>query len=250
MSDQTVDELRDKVAISCRIMGSQGITSGSMGHVSARISGTDHVLIKAKGPNDEALEFVSPEDIILIDLDSHVVEAPEGLDPPAETAMHLAVYRRRPEVGSVIHTHPFWAIPLMAAERPLVPIFGGYDGGWSIRMLTAGIPVYQKSKTITDNELAADFMSVMGDKDVCLLLGHGMTTAGATVETATSNSVKLFELLRLTYMTYSIGTPQPVPDLKEQQERNARGTGPRRVRTNAAGEPPERTCAPRRVSRG
>ncbi|MCH7654625.1 MAG: class II aldolase/adducin family protein [Chloroflexi bacterium] len=237
MSNQTMEELREKVAISCRIMGSQGITRGSLGHVSARIPGTDHVLIKAKGPEDEALEFVSLGDIILIDLDGRVVEAPEGLDPPAETAMHLAVYRKRPEVGSVIHTHPFWAIPLLAAGKPLVPIFGGYDGGWSIRMLTAGIPVYPKSKTITDNELGADFISVMGDKDACLLVGHGMTTAGASVEAATSNSVKLFELLRLNYMTYAIGTPSPVPDLKEQQDRIAQGTGPRRVRTNAAGEP-------------
>ena len=64
-----------------------------------------------------------------------------------------------------------------------------------------------------------------------------MTTAGASVEAATSNSVKLFELLRLNYMTYAIGTPSPVPDLKEQQDRIAQGTGPRRVRTNAAGEP-------------
>ena len=237
MTDQTMEELREKVAISCRIMGSQGITSGSMGHVSARSPGTDYILIKAKGPEDEALEFVSPRDIILIDLDGRVVEAPEGLDPPAETAMHLAVYRKRPEVGSVIHTHPFWAVVLMAADKPLVPIFGGYDGGWSIRMLTAGIPVYPKSKTITDDELGADFISVMGERDACLLLGHGMTTAGATVETATSNSVKLFELLRLNYMAYAIGTPSPVPDLKEQQERIAQGTGPRRVRTNAAGEP-------------
>jgi hypothetical protein len=52
-----IKELREKVAISCRIIGNRGVTRGSFGHVSARIPGTKKILIKAKGPAEEALEF-------------------------------------------------------------------------------------------------------------------------------------------------------------------------------------------------
>ena len=47
---QTIKELRKKVALSCRIIGNRGVTKGAFGHVSARIPGTDRILIKSKGP--------------------------------------------------------------------------------------------------------------------------------------------------------------------------------------------------------
>lgn len=61
-----VEALREEVALSCRIIGNRGVTKGSFGHVSARIPGTDRILIKAKGPNEEALEFATEKDIITI----------------------------------------------------------------------------------------------------------------------------------------------------------------------------------------
>src|SRR5712692_7132632 len=167
-----IAKLREKVALSCRILGHQAVTKGSFGHVSARIPGTDQVLIKAKGPDEEALEFAAERDIITIRLDGSVVDAPEGLEPPRETAMHLAVYRARPEVMSVIHSHPDWVVVLTACEKPLVPMYGAYDGQGAMRLLEKGIPVYQRSLTIVDDELGADFMGTMGSSNVCLLRGH------------------------------------------------------------------------------
>src|SRR2546425_5529848 len=99
---ENVKELRKRVALSCRIIGNRGVTKGSFGHVSARIPGTDRILIKSKGPDEEALEFATTRDVITIDIEGAVLEAPNGLEAPNETAMHLAVYRARPEVMSVI----------------------------------------------------------------------------------------------------------------------------------------------------
>ena len=61
-----VPALRKKVALSCRIVGTQGLTRGMLGHVSARIPGTDRVLIKGKGPDEEAVEFAAERDVIKI----------------------------------------------------------------------------------------------------------------------------------------------------------------------------------------
>ncbi|MGH7772041.1 MAG: class II aldolase/adducin family protein [Candidatus Binatia bacterium] len=235
--EQIVKELRKKVALSCRIIGNRGVTKGSFGHVSARIPETDKILIKSKGPNEEALEFASEKDIITIDLKGNVLEASKGLDAPNETAMHLAVYRARPEVMSVIHTHPDWVVVLTACEKPLLPIFGAYNPP-SMRLLLEGIPLYPRSITIINDELGEDFMRVMGDKKACLLLGHGMTTAGSSVEDSTLISLNVFELARMNFLAYSIGNPKPVPeeDVREYQRRWERGFRRRLEGPSSTGE--------------
>jgi ribulose-5-phosphate 4-epimerase/fuculose-1-phosphate aldolase len=237
-SEQTINELRKKVALSCRIIGNQGITKGSFGHVSARIPGTDRILIKSKGPAEAALEFAREEDIITIDLSGKVLEAGEGLQAPNETAMHLVVYKTRPEVMSVIHTHPDWVVVLTACDKPLVPLFAAYNPP-SMRLGLEGIPLYPRSVTIVDDELGEDFMKVMGNKKVCFLRGHGMTTAGKSVEESTSISLNVFELARMNYLAYAIGTPKPVPeqDIREYQERWAKGNRKRAAQEASGLEP-------------
>lgn len=221
---QAVKKLTEKVALSCRIIAKMGVTKGAFGHVSARVPGTDRILIKSKGPNEAALEFAAEEDIITIDLEGKVLEAGKGLDAPHETAMHLAVYKARPEVASVIHTHPDWVVILTACGKPLLPIYGAYNPP-SMRLLLQGIPIYPRSVTIIDEELGKDFMRVMGDRNACLLLGHGMTTAGESVEDATLVSLHLFELARMNYLAYAVGEPRPIPDedIQEYQRRWEKG---------------------------
>lgn len=237
-TQQEINELREKVALSCRIIGNRGVTRGSFGHVSARVPGTDRVLIKAKGPDEEALEFATTRDIITIDIEGAVLEAPDGLDAPNETAMHLAVYRRRADVMSVIHSHPDWVVALTACEKPLLPIYAAYDPQ-GMRLCTEGIPVYPRSVTIVNDQLGDDFMNTMGEKDACLLRGHGMTTAGRSVEDCTGRSLTVFELARMNYLAYAIGDPKPVPDgdIAEYAERQTSGQRRRLEGRSTTGEP-------------
>jgi ribulose-5-phosphate 4-epimerase/fuculose-1-phosphate aldolase len=233
----SLTELREKVVLSCRMIGSRGVSRGSFGHVSARIPGAeDRILIKAKGPDEEALEFATDRDIITLDLQGRVLEAPSGLQAPAETAMHLAIYRARPEINSVIHSHPLWVVVLTACDKPLVGIYGAYDGDAALRLLEDGLPTFQDSRTITDDALAAEFLQVMGNRRACLLRGHGMTVAGRSVEDATMTSLTIHELAQANYMAYAVGTPLAVPDLDAHR---ARWTGGRQNggAVNAAGEP-------------
>jgi len=221
---RTVKELRKQVALSCRMLGNQGVTKGSFGHVSARIPGTDRILIKSKGPEESALEFATESDIITIDIKGNVLETRRGLDAPNETAMHLAVYRARPEVMSVIHMHPDWVVVLTACGKPILPIYGAYNPP-SMRLALDGIPLYPRSVTIVDDGLGEDFMRVMGNKKLCLLLGHGITTAGGGVEEATLIALNTYELARMNYLAYAIGEPKPIPegDITEYKRRWAGG---------------------------
>jgi ribulose-5-phosphate 4-epimerase/fuculose-1-phosphate aldolase len=232
-------QLRHDVAVSCRILGHRGVTRGAFGHVSARVPGTDRILIKGRGPGEAALEFTRPRDVITLDLHGRVLEGADGIDSPNETAMHLAVYRARPEVGSVIHTHPDWVVVLTACRKPLLPLFGAYNPP-AMRLAVEGLPVYPRSVTIVDDQLGAEFMAVMGDRPACLLHGHGLTTAGPTVQAATATSLAVLELARLNVLAYGIGQPEPVPaeDIAEYRarwrEEEQRGAGRRPSRSPAA----------------
>jgi len=228
-----VADLRKKVALSCRIVGTQGLTRGMLGHVSARIPGTDRVLIKGKGPDEEAVEFAAERDVITVDLEGRVLEARKGLEAPNESAMHLIIYRKRPEVMSVIHTHPDWIVALTACEKPLIPMYAAYSPP-GMRLVLDGIPIYPRSVTIINRELAEDFMRVMGEKRACLLIGHGMTVAGGSVEEATVTSLNLYELARIHGMAYAIGQPKPIPeaDIFEYRQRAKQGDGKKRESSN------------------
>lgn len=208
---EEVEELRRLVAVSCRILGYQGVTQAAFGHVSARVPGTDTILIKSRGSRESSLQFTTTRDIVTLDMAGRVIEGESGLDAPHETAMHLAVYRTRPEVMSVIHTHPVWAVVLTACDKPLVPMFAAYNPP-AMRMLTRGIPVHPRSVTIVNDELGREFLETLGDKEACLLRGHGMTTVGTNVPHATMNSLRVFEICRVNYLAYSIGTPTAVLD--------------------------------------
>ena len=228
---QAEAELRHKVAVSSRILGARGVTHGSVGHVSARIPGTDHIFMKAKGPNDTANEFVTERDIIRIDIEGAIIEAPNGVDMPNETAMHLAVYRQRPDVLSVIHAHPDWAVALMASDATLMPMYRAYNPP-SFSLCLEDIPIFPRTVTITNDQLGLEFVETLGDKSACLLLGHGMTAVGRTVEQATSVSLNMYELARMNYMAYAIDRPRPVPDLHEAVP-GAERVAERRARADA-----------------
>ena len=174
MSGDELDELRAKVALSCRVMGTHGLTHGATGHVSARIPGTDRVLIKAKGPAEEALEFATPRDIITIDIEGAVVEAPPGLQPPNETAMHLAIYRHRPEVMSVVHSHPDWIVVLTACGKTLQPVIGAYDAEIATSDALVGRLLDALSE---DGRLGQTLVVVTGDHGE-MLGEHGEQTHG------------------------------------------------------------------------
>jgi L-fuculose-phosphate aldolase len=223
---RTIAELRKTVALSCRIIGNQGLTRGALGHVSARIPNSDRVLIKGKGVNEEAVEFARERDIITVDLDARVLDKGRGLEAPNETAMHLAIYRARPEVMSVIHTHPDWIVALTACDKPLLPIYAAYSPA-GMKLAVEGIPVYPRSVTIINRELSDDFMKTMGTKNVCLLAGHGMTVAGSSVEEATATSLHVYELARVNAMAYAVGQPHPISeaDIFEYRQRAERSAG-------------------------
>jgi ribulose-5-phosphate 4-epimerase/fuculose-1-phosphate aldolase len=201
---------RERVAKACRILGKLDLTKAATGHVSQRAA-DGRILIRARGPDELGVRYTTANEVIAVGLDGKKLDGPDGLVPPQEVFIHTAVYRARPEVKAVIHVHPPKVVIFTITNIKLRPIFGAYDPS-ALNLVLDGIPTYGRSITITDDQLGTDFMAAMGDKRVCLMKGHGITTAGATVEEATVTAIKVNELAEMHYLSHTIGEPETISD--------------------------------------
>ncbi len=220
MAGYSDDAARSLVAKSCRMIGGLELTKAATGHVSQRAEDGRHILIRARGPDEVGVRYTTAEEVIMVDMDGRKVEGPDGLAVPQEVFIHTWLYKTRPEVKSVVHIHPPTVVLFTICDKPLMPLFGAYDPS-SLSLWLEGIPTYGRSVTISNDELGKDFTDAMGDKRTCLMRGHGITTAGASVEEATVTAIKLNELAEMNYRAHLLGDPRPIPeeDLTEYRRR-------------------------------
>jgi len=224
--------LATTVALSCRILAKLGLLKETTGHVSARSPDGKAMLIRGRGKEETGLLFTKPRDIIFADFDGNKIKKNGSLKPPNESSIHGELYKARPEIGAVVHAHPRAVVLTSMAGIELRPIFGGYDPR-AMRLALDGIPVYQSSVTLHSRDEVLEMMRVMGDRDLCVLRGHGVVVVGSTVEDATIKTIKLNELAKLNLEAASLGS---IPSIsaddqqlflsRRRTEKNSHGVGP------------------------
>ena len=124
----TTTELIDVVAQACRILGKLELTHTALGHVSYRLGDSETMLIKGKGPGEVGLRYTRPDDILEVDFNAEKVSGSADLQPPSESFLHIWLYRKNPDVRSVIHVHPEHAVLLTICDKEILPIYGAYGG--------------------------------------------------------------------------------------------------------------------------
>ena len=196
------------IAQACRVLGKLDVTHGALGHVSLRLGETDTMLIKGKGPNEVGLRYTRSEDILTVDFEANKISGADGLQPPSESFLHIWLYRKRPEVRSVIHVHPEHAVLLTICDKEILPIYGAYGSG--ARLALEGVRTYPRSITIHDDQLGQEFAEFMDSSDVALMRGHGVSVVGSGVEDATVRTMALNELVTMSYKAYLLGTPRAI----------------------------------------
>jgi len=204
-----ISKLRELVAQSCRILGKLNLTKEPSGHVSARVPGEERILIKARGPEESGLRFVSARDIITVDFNGAKVAGDDGLESPQEVFIHTWLYKSRPDVQSVVHVHPLTVVLFTICDKPILPLYGAYDPS-GLRLIVDGLATYPRSITVSNDTLGEEFARAMGDKQACLMRGHGITSAGPGVEEATLAAIKLNDAAMINYQAALLGTPRPI----------------------------------------
>ncbi len=176
-----------------------GLVAWTGGNISARDPDSGLVVIK---PSGVRYEHLRPPDMVVVDLDGRVVEG--ALKPSSDTASHLYLYRHRPEVGGVVHTHSTYATAFAALGRP-IPVyltaqadeFGGPIpcGGFAL---------------VGGEEIGRVALEAMGASCAVLLKNHGVITVGASAEAAVKAAVMVEDVARTTYLALQLGQPDEI----------------------------------------
>ena len=222
---ESTEELREKVAVSCRILAMEGLVDEILGHVSARIADTDEMWIRCRSPEEEGVRYTTVEAIRRVDFDGKGPHKGEPYQVPNELPIHGEIYKKRPEVGCVIHAHPKEALICGITELEFRPIFGAFNIT-AMRMALEGIPVFPRSYLVNRPELAAPMIEIMGEKSICLMKGHGITVTGKTVEEATVRALN-FNTLGQSDIASSSNRPAERRISRQTISKNSPILGPR-----------------------
>lgn len=204
-------ELKERTARACRVLGVLGLAQGATGHVSSRIPGKDSILIRARGRNELGVQFTQADQIIEVGAEG-VAHAgtPEGLEPPLEVYIHTQIYKRRPDVSAVVHVHPLSVVLFTICNKPLLPLYGAYDPP-SARLAIEGIPTYPRSILCDTPERGDELADALAQSKCCMMRGHGITSVGRSVEEATLTAIHLNNLADVNYKAHLLGGAVPIP---------------------------------------
>lgn len=200
----------ERIAAACRVLGRLGLTREPAGHISMRL-GDGTVAVKARGPAESGLRYAGAADVVVVDRDGTLLSGGPGLTAPQEVAIHLAVYRARPDVTSVAHVHPLLPVLFGICDTPLLPVIGAYDP-YALRLLHRGVPSYGRGVLVNTPELGDELAAALGSSTVCVMRGHGVTAVGESPEEAALNVIKLGELAELNFLARQLGEPRPIDD--------------------------------------
>ncbi len=209
-------ELRDELALANRILFAQGVVD-AFGHISVRDpGGTGFLLARSMAPSG-----VTAADIMLLDADSEPA-ASDDRRPYLERFIHGEIYRARPDVVSVVHSHSPSVIPFGIVDgvrlRPVYHMAGFLGGGGAARFEIRNCGSDGTDMLIRDRTLGAALAGALGGKEVVLMRGHGSTAVGTSIRQAVYRAVYAEVNARLQCQAMGMG---PITFLTDAEARSA-----------------------------
>ena len=172
------------------------------GNVSARDPETGLVVIKPSGVRYETLQ---PQDMVVVDLDGNQVEG--KLKPSSDTASHLYIYRQRPDIGGIVHTHSPYATAFAANGRAIPVILTAIADEFGTEIPCGGFSL------IGDESIGKQIIETMSTSksSAILLKNHGVFTVGKSAEAAVKAAVMVEDVAKSVWLALSLGTPDVIP---------------------------------------
>jgi ribulose-5-phosphate 4-epimerase/fuculose-1-phosphate aldolase len=194
--------LLEDIAVGSRVLADFGVVDG-FGHVSARHpTNPNHFLMS----RSLAPALVTADDIMEFDLDGNAIDA-RGRSLFLERFIHAEIYKARPDVMSVVHTHSPGVIPFSVSKAPLRPLFH------NAAFLAVGVPVWDIAKEfgstdmlVRDSGIGKSLARALADKPVVLMRGHGDVTVGPDVKIAVFRAYYTDVNARLQSQAIGLGT--------------------------------------------
>jgi L-ribulose-5-phosphate 4-epimerase len=200
--DPVVSELRRTLAELHQSLVENGLVAWTSGNVSARVPGSDLLVIK---PSGVGYDDLTAESMVVCDLDGTRVDG--DLSPSSDTASHAYIYRHMPEVGGVVHTHSRYATAWAARGEPIPCVLTAMADEFG-----GEIPVGPFAPIGGDEIGRAVVGTLAGHRSPAVLLrSHGVFTVGATARDAVKAAVMCEDVAATVHLAVSRGELDPLP---------------------------------------
>ena len=192
--------LREQLVWACRILGMEGHGDYTLGHVSVRDG--DHVIMKRNGIG---LEEVTEDELVTLDLDRNRVSGNGPIH--LEAVLHTAVYRNRPDVQAVVHTHPLYSTAFGATDAKLEMI--NHDAV----LFYDGLAYFDDTaELIMTPEQGDSVAAALDDKRIVVMRGHGVLVTGKTLPWVVYTALTLERVLQIQSIARTFGELKPMSD--------------------------------------
>ena len=195
-----LEQLRQEVYRANMALPANDLVTWTSGNVSGRDPETNLVVIK---PSGILFNELTPDNMVIVDLESRLVEG--DLGPSSDTASHVYIYKHRPDVLGVAHTHSNYATAFAAIGKP-IPVY-----------LTAiadefGGPIpcggYAR---IGGKQIGEEVLRAIGNSPAILMKNHGVFTLGNSVQAALKAAVMVEDIARTVWLALQLGLPDELP---------------------------------------
>jgi ribulose-5-phosphate 4-epimerase/fuculose-1-phosphate aldolase len=207
------------LAAASRILVERGVVD-AYGHISHRHPGAPDRYFMSQSM---APALVTPDDIMEYDLDSEPCYA-QGRGSFLERFIHGEIYKARPDINSVVHSHSPSVIPFGLVDVKMQAMFH------NAAFLAAGVPVFDISEKfgatdmlVSDCPKGIAFAESLGDKDIALMRAHGSVACGPTLQTAVFRAILTEVNARVQHWTQALSNGGPMAVLDEEEGRLADG---------------------------
>ena len=175
------------------------LISWTSGNISARDPQSGLVVIKPSG-----IKYVDlrPEHMVVVDLKGDVVEG--TLKPSSDTASHLYIYRHRPDVNGVVHTHSRYATAFAALGRPIPVYLTAHADEFGVPIPCGGFAL------IGGEEIGQVVIEAIGASRAVLLKNHGVFTVGPDAEAALKAAVMVEDIAATVWLALQLGQPDEI----------------------------------------
>jgi L-fuculose-phosphate aldolase len=191
--DRAEAALRADLVAALRALDARGLNRGSTGNLSHRCGAGMLITPTGMGADD-----IAADDLVWLGDDGALRGA---WQPSSEWPFHRAIYRARPDLAAVVHTHSVNATALACLDRPLPPFhyMVAVAGGDSVPC----VPYH----LFGSEALSAAVAHALADRQACLLAHHGLVAAGATLAQATKIAIEVEALCEVYLKALAVGEP-------------------------------------------
>jgi L-ribulose-5-phosphate 4-epimerase len=195
-----LDSLRQQVCSLHAELPRYNLVTWTSGNISGRDPETGFVVIK---PSGVAYAELTPDKMVVIDLDGKVVEG--TLKPSSDTTTHLYIYNKRMDVNGIVHTHSPFATAFAVVGRTIPPVLTAICDEFGGEIPLGGLA------PIGDESIGEEVVRLIGKSSAILIQNHGVFTIGKDPKAAVKAAVMVEDAARTVFYAVQLGELIPIP---------------------------------------